>query len=44
MKLYLVEYTVGSVIKNMIVRAKDHNEAETQVKASVIANIHDDNF
>ncbi|OQR06915.1 hypothetical protein B6U46_05785 [Ligilactobacillus salivarius] len=44
MKLYLVEYTVGSVIKNMIVRAKDHNEAETQVKVSVIANIHDDNF
>ena len=44
MKLYLVEYTVGSVIKNMIVRAKDHNEAETQVKVSVISNIHDDNF
>lgn len=44
MKLYLVEYTVDSVIKNMIVRAKDHNEAETQVKVSVIANIHDDNF
>jgi hypothetical protein len=43
-KLYLVEYTVGSVIKNMIVRAKDHNEAETQVEVSVIANIHDDNF
>ncbi|MGN9007011.1 hypothetical protein ACTQXV_05470 [Ligilactobacillus salivarius] len=44
MKLYLVEYTVGSIIKNMIVRAKDHNAAETQVKVSVIANIHDDNF
>lgn len=44
MKLYLVEYTVGSVIKNMIVRAKDHNEAETQVKVSVIAKITDDNF
>jgi hypothetical protein len=43
-KLYLVEYTVGSVIRNMIVRAKDHNEAETQVKVSVTANIHDDNF
>lgn len=44
MKLYLVEYTVGSIIKNMIVRAKDHNAAETQVKVSMIANIHDDNF
>lgn len=44
MKLYLVEYTVGSVVKNMIVRAKDHNAAETQVNVSVIANIHDDNF
>lgn len=44
MKLYLVEYTVSSVIRNMIVRAKDHNAAETQVKVSVIANIHDDNF
>ena len=44
MKLYLVAYTVGSVVKNMIVRAKDHNAAETQVKVSVIANIHDDNF
>ena len=28
----------------MIVRAKNHIEAETQVKVSVIANIHDDNF
>lgn len=44
MKLYLVEYTVGSVIKNMIVRAKNYMEAETQVNVSVIANIHDDNF
>lgn len=44
MKLYLVEYTVDSVVKNMIVRAKDHNAAETQVKVSVIVNIHDDNF
>lgn len=44
MKLYLVEYTVDSVVRNMIVRAKDHNSAETQVKVSVIANIHDDNF
>ena len=44
MKLYLVEYTIGSVIRNMIVRAKDHNAAETQVKVSVIANIHEDNY
>lgn len=44
MKLYLVEYTVDSVIKNMIVRAKNYMEAETQAKVSVIANIHDDNF
>lgn len=44
MKLYLVEYTVDSVVRNMIVRAKDHNAAETQVKVSVIANIYDDNF
>lgn len=44
MKLYLVEYTVDSVIKNMIVRAKNHNAAETQVKVSVIAKITDDNF
>lgn len=44
MKLYLVEYTVGSVIRNMIVRAKNYMEAEAQVKVSVIANIHDDNF
>ncbi|MYZ05740.1 hypothetical protein FYL03_09540 [Lactobacillus salivarius] len=44
MKLYLVEYTIGSVIKNMIVRAKNYMEAETQVNVSVIANIHDDNF
>lgn len=44
MKLYLVEYTVDSVIKNMIVRAKDHNEAETQVNVSMITKITDDNF
>ena len=44
MKLYLVEYIVDNVIRNMLVRAKDHNAAETQVKVSVIANIHDDNF
>lgn len=44
MKLYLVEYTVGSVIRNMIVRAKDHNAAEVQVKVSAIAKITDDNF
>lgn len=44
MKLYLVEYTVGSVIRNMIVKAKDHKAAENQIKVSVIANIHDDNF
>ena len=44
MKLYLVEYTTGSTVKNMIVRAKNHIEAETQVKVSVIANIYDDNF
>ena len=43
-KLYLVEYTVGSVVKNMIVRAKDHNAAETQVKVSAIANIYEDNY
>lgn len=44
MKLYLVEYTVDSVVRNMIVRAKDHNSAETQVKVSAIANIHEDNY
>lgn len=44
MKLYLVEYIVDSVVKNMIVRAKNHNEAEIQVKVSAIANIHEDNF
>lgn len=44
MKLYLVEYTVGSVIRNMIVRAKNYNAAETQVKVSVIAKITDDNY
>ena len=31
-------------LHNMIVRAKNHIEAETQVKVSVIANIHNDNF
>lgn len=44
MKLYLVEYTVDSVIKNMIVRAKNYMEAETQVKISMIAKITEDNF
>lgn len=44
MKLYLVEYTVDSVIKNMIVRAKNHDAAENQVKVSMIARITDDNF
>ncbi|WP_276469795.1 hypothetical protein [Ligilactobacillus salivarius] len=44
MKLYLVEYIVDSVVKNMIVRARNHDAAETQVKVSVIANIYDDNF
>lgn len=44
MKLYLVEYTAGSVVRNMIVRAKDHNAAETQVKVSAIANIYEDNY
>lgn len=44
MKLYLVEYTVDSVIKNMIVRAKDHNAAETQVKVSMIEKITEDNY
>lgn len=44
MKLYLVEYTVDSVIKNMIVRAKNHDAAETQVKVSVIAKIIEDNY
>lgn len=44
MKLYLVEYTVDSVIKNMIVRAKNYMEAETQVKVSVIAKIIEDNY
>lgn len=44
MKLYLVEYTVDSVIKNMIVRAKNYMEAETQVKISMIAKITEDNY
>ncbi len=44
MKLYLVEYFINNKLHNMIVRAKDHNAAETQVKVSIIANVHDDNF
>ena len=44
MKLYLVEYFINNKLHNMIVRVKNHIEAETQVKVSVIANIHDDNF
>ena len=44
MKLYLVEYFINNKLHNMIVRAENHIEAETQVKVSVIANIHDDNF
>ncbi|MGN9040589.1 hypothetical protein ACTQXV_01275 [Ligilactobacillus salivarius] len=31
MKLYLVEYTADNIIRNMIVRAKNYNAAETQV-------------
>ena len=44
MKLYLVEYFINNNLHNMIVRAKDHNAAETQVKVSLIENIYDDNF
>lgn len=44
MKLYLVEYFINNKLHNMIVRAKNHAAAETQVKVSVIANIYDDNF
>lgn len=44
MKLYLVEYFINNKLHNMIVRAKDHNSAETQVKVSAIANIHEDNY
>lgn len=44
MKLYLVEYTAENVVRNMIVRAKNHNAAENQVKVSMIAKITDDNF
>ena len=44
MKLYLVEYFINDKLYNMIVRAKDHNAAETQVKVSAIANIHEDNY
>lgn len=44
MKLYLVEYFINDKLHNMIVRAKNYNAAEIQVKVSVIANIHDDNF
>ena len=32
MKLYLVEYIVDSVVKNMIVRAKDYNAAQQKHK------------
>ena len=44
MKLYLVEYFINNKLHNMIVRAKNYNAAETQVKVSVIANIHEDNY
>lgn len=44
MKLYLVEYFINDKLHNMIVRAKDHDAAETQVKVSVIAKITGDNF
>ena len=44
MKIYLVEYFINNKLHNMIVRAKNYNAAETQVKVSVIANIHDVNF
>ena len=44
MKLYLVEYFINNRLHNMIVRAKNYMEAETQVNVSMIANIHDDNF
>lgn len=44
MKLYLVEYFINNKLHNMIVRAKDHNAAENQVKVSMIAKITDDNF
>lgn len=44
MRLYLVEYVDDNVVRNMIVRAKDHNAAENQVKVSMIAKITDDNY
>ena len=44
MKIYLVEYFINNKLHNMIVRAKNYNAAETQVKVSVIAKIHDENF
>lgn len=44
MKLYLVEYTAENVVRNMLVRAKNYNAAETQVKVSMIAKITDDNY
>ena len=44
MKIYLVEYFINNKLHNMIVRAKNYNAAETQVKVSVIAKITDDNF
>lgn len=44
MKLYLVEYFINDKLHNMIVRAKNHDAAENQVKVSMIAKITDDNF
>lgn len=44
MKLYLVEYFINNKLHNMIVRAKNYMEAETQVKVSVIVKITDDNY
>lgn len=44
MKLYLVEYIADNIIRNMLVRAKDYNAAETQVKVSMIAKIIEDNY
>ena len=44
MRLYLVQYVDGNVVRNMIVRAKDHNAAENQVKVSMIAKITADNY
>lgn len=44
MKLYLVEYIADNIIRNMLVRAKDYNAAETQVKVSMIVKIIEDNY